>query len=66
MTPDSDLQKPSEEPSSEKQPPEKPSVADRFAEIAIRALRPGGVTVGGIGAFWILFQESDILKAKFF
>ncbi len=58
MTQNPDPQKPADP----KESAGKPSVADQIAELAIKTLRPGGVTVGGIGAFWILFQESDLPK----
>lgn len=38
-------------------------MGDQVAELIRKALMPGGVTVGGIGAFWLLFMESDIPKA---
>lgn len=52
-----------QQPTNPKESGEKLSIADQFAEIAIKALRPGGMTAGGIGAFWFLFQESDLPKA---
>nr|WP_290227974.1 GUN4 domain-containing protein [Trichocoleus desertorum] len=42
---------------------EKTSLNEQIAEIVLKAVKPGGVAVGGVGAFWQLFMESDILKA---
>jgi GUN4-like/NACHT domain len=51
----------SEEPKS--QDKEKPSFNDKLADIALKVVMTGGVTGGGIGAFWSLFKESDVPKA---
>jgi len=47
------------------QPPDpaKPSVADQLAELAVKIIKPGGVTGGSLGAIWFLFREGDIPKA---
>ena len=48
------------------QPPHsQPPIADKFAELVLKAIVPGGVTVGGIGAFWelLLNDEGDVLTA---
>jgi len=47
------------------QPPDpaKPSVADQLAELAVKIIKPGGVTGGSLGAIWFLFVQSDIPKA---
>ena len=39
------------------------SVQDKLAEIIVKVVMTGGVSAGGIGAFWSLFKESDIPKA---
>jgi hypothetical protein len=39
------------------------SLQDKLGTIVIKALMTGGVTVGGAGAFWSLFKDSDIPKA---
>ncbi|MBE9100078.1 GUN4 domain-containing protein [Vacuolonema iberomarrocanum] len=44
-------------------PNEKPPLNEQIADIALRVIMAGGVTGGGIGAFWSLFRESDIPKA---
>jgi hypothetical protein len=48
------------------QPPEpkqEPTLQEKLADIAVKAIMAGGVTAGGVGAFWSLFQESDVPKA---
>lgn len=42
---------------------EKTPLNEQIAEILLKAIKPGGVAVGGVGAFWQLFMESDIPKA---
>lgn len=44
-------------------PKAKVSLSDQIADVVVKAVRTGGVTVGGAGAFWSLFKESDIPKA---
>lgn len=44
-------------------PEPKASLSDQIADVVVKALRTGGVTVGGAGAFWSLFKDSDIPKA---
>ncbi|MEO1210162.1 MAG: GUN4 domain-containing protein [Cyanobacteria bacterium J06638_20] len=44
-------------------PNEKPSLNEQIADIVLKVIMAGGVTGGGIGAFWSLFRESDIPKA---
>lgn len=41
----------------------KVSLSDQIADVVVKAVRTGGVTVGGAGAFWSLFKDSDIPKA---
>ncbi|MEL7357519.1 MAG: GUN4 domain-containing protein [Cyanobacteria bacterium J06560_6] len=40
-----------------------PPVADKIAEFVRKAIVPGGVTAGGIGAFWSLFIKDDVGQA---
>jgi hypothetical protein len=42
---------------------EKAPLNEKIAEIALKAIMPGGMAVGGLGAFWLLFAESDVPKA---
>ncbi|ABW27725.1 GUN4 domain-containing protein [Acaryochloris marina] len=44
-------------------PKAKVSLSDQIADVVVKAVRTGGVTVGGAGAFWSLFKDSDIPKA---
>ncbi|QUY42314.1 GUN4 domain-containing protein [Acaryochloris marina] len=44
-------------------PKAKVSLSDQIADVVVKAVRTGGVTVGGAGAFWSLFNDSDIPKA---
>lgn len=47
-------------------PPQGPKVPlnEKLAELALKAISAGGITVGGAGAFWQLFkQDGDLLKA---
>lgn len=44
-------------------PKAKVSLSDQIADVVIKAVRTGGVTVGSAGAFWSLFKDSDIPKA---
>ena len=46
---------------SDNQP--KPPVSEQLADMILKAIRTGGITGGGLGAFWQLFQNSDIPKA---
>ncbi|MGR3276835.1 GUN4 domain-containing protein [Acaryochloris marina NIES-2412] len=39
------------------------SKIDQFVDFVVKALKPGGLTVGSVGAFWSLFVDSDIPKA---
>lgn len=39
------------------------SKIDQFVDLVVKALKPGGLTVGSVGAFWSLFVDSDIPKA---
>jgi hypothetical protein len=43
--------------------PEKPPFSEQIADLVLKVLKPGGVTCGGIGAFWFLFADSDVPKA---
>ncbi len=36
---------------------------DQLSEITVKVLMTGGISAGGVGAFWSLFKESDIPKA---
>ena len=47
------------------QEPEKSKLAlqEQIVDLLFKATRTGGVGIGGIHAFWILFKESDIPKA---
>ncbi len=46
------------------QPPNpKSPLNEQIADIALKVIMAGGVTGGGIGAFWSLFKESDVPKA---
>lgn len=51
-----------EQPSDEKRT-EQESLNNQIADILVKAIRTGGVGVGGLGAFWMLFKEGDIPKA---
>ena len=42
---------------------ESSSVGDQLADLTLKIIRPGGVTVGSIGAGYLLFVQSDIPKA---
>ena len=44
-------------------PDEKQPISDQLADIALKVIKPGGLTCGGLGAFWFLFIQSDLLKA---
>lgn len=44
-------------------PKAKVSLSDQIADVVVKAVRTGGVMVGGAGAFWSLFKDSDIPKA---
>lgn len=44
-------------------PAPKPPLAEQITDIAIKVIRPGGVTAGGVGAIWFLFLQSDIPRA---
>lgn len=41
----------------------KPPVNEQIADLVLKLLKPGGITVGGIGALWLLFAQSDVPKA---
>lgn len=41
----------------------KPPTNEQLADILLKLIRTGGIAGGGAGAFWQLFQNSDILKA---
>ncbi|MEO1386925.1 MAG: GUN4 domain-containing protein [Cyanobacteria bacterium J06634_6] len=41
----------------------KPPVADKIAEFVRRVIVPGGVTAGGVGAFWSLLVKDDMGQA---
>lgn len=43
--------------------PEKPPMSEQISDLLLKVLKPGGVTCGGIGAFWFLFVNSDVPKA---
>jgi predicted NACHT family NTPase len=43
--------------------PDPPELKDKLAEIFLQVLMKGGVGVGGAGAFWHLFVQSDIPKS---
>ena len=40
-----------------------PPVADKIAEFVRKAIVPGGVTAGGVGAFWALLVKDDVGQA---
>ncbi|NEQ49602.1 MAG: hypothetical protein F6K11_05635 [Leptolyngbya sp. SIO3F4] len=40
--------------------PKPPPVSEQLAEVLLKAIRTGGIAGGGIGAFWQLFQNSDM------
>ncbi len=40
-----------------------PPVADKIAEFVRKAIVPGGVTAGGVGAFWSLLVKDDVGQA---
>lgn len=43
-------------------PNSKPLLNEQIADLVLKVIKPGGVTCGGIGAFWFLFaQKSDRL-----
>ncbi|MEL7507230.1 MAG: GUN4 domain-containing protein [Cyanobacteria bacterium J06554_1] len=44
-------------------PQPKPPASEQLADMLLKAIRTGGIAGGGIGAFWQLFQNSDIPKA---
>ncbi|MEM7796648.1 MAG: GUN4 domain-containing protein [Cyanobacteria bacterium P01_C01_bin.118] len=48
-------------PSGNPQP--KPPASEQLADMVLKAIKTGGIAGGGIGAFWQLFQNSDIPKA---
>lgn len=54
---------PSESPEKPPKAPEKASIAEQLADGVVKVLRPGGITVGGIGAIWLLFIQNDVSKA---
>jgi len=46
------------------QPPDpKPSLNEQIANILLKGIMAGSITVGGFGAFWSLFKDSDVPKA---
>ncbi len=57
-----DLQEQPKEKDSDKTS-EKPSFNEQFGELIVKFLMAGGVSAGGVGAFWSLFKESDVPKA---
>lgn len=44
-------------------PKQEPSFTEQMADLMLKMLTTGGITAGGIGAFWYLFQGGDIPKA---
>lgn len=48
---------------SNPKPANESSKIDQFVDLVVKALKPGGLTVGSVGAFWSLFVDSDIPKA---
>ena len=44
-------------------PDGKMPISDQLADIALKIIKPGGLTCGGLGSFWFLFVQSDIPKA---
>lgn len=48
---------------SEEKPTEKKSLGNQIADLIVKAIRTGGIGVGGLGAFWMLFKEGDVPKA---
>ncbi|MGB2926589.1 MAG: GUN4 domain-containing protein [Limnothrix sp.] len=44
-------------------PKQQQSLEEKLTDIAYKVIMTGGVSVGGIGAFWQLFKASDIPKA---
>ncbi|MDJ0706253.1 MAG: GUN4 domain-containing protein [Leptolyngbyaceae cyanobacterium MO_188.B28] len=44
-------------------PEEKQPINEQLANIALKIIKPGGLTCGGLGAFWFLFIQSDIPRA---
>ena len=53
--------------SSQSTPPppseDRKPIGEQVADLILKAIKPGGVTVGGIGAFWCLLVQSDVPKA---
>lgn len=52
-----------QEPDPNDKSAEKSPLNEQIADLVVKVIRPGGVTAGGLGAFWFLFQESNIPKA---
>ena len=44
-------------------PNQKPSLSEQIAEVTLKLIMTGGVAGGGIGAFWLLFKDGNLLKA---
>lgn len=46
------------------QPPAKQSdIANQLVDFAVKILKPGGVSVGGLYGLWALFIEAEVAKA---
>ena len=54
---------PDSKPDREASKSESLSLQNQMANIFLQTIMKGGVTVGGVGAFWSLFKESDVPKA---
>ena len=52
-----------ENPSPSEKLPEKLPIAEQLADIALKVVMKGGLPVGGLGAVWMLFKESDVPRA---
>lgn len=50
-------------PEPQQEPAEKTPLNEQIADVVLKVIKPGGMTCGGIGAFWFLLAQSDIPKA---